>query len=240
MSDDFDINRFSAELADIYINRTIDTAKDFYKFSVDKITRKLQKSVETYLANCHERFGMTKTFFNSENKKPLYSFYVPLDLSHRGQILKETGISFIAKKHDVVIIAGTAGSGKSTFTRHLLLDAISQKTYLPVFYELKRITDEDTPLIVRLHNAATELGLEFSESHFEDAMEKGEMIIILDGFDEIPHYLRDYALAQIIDTYNNFQNSKFVVSTRPDEDLASINNSIQFKVKELRTCLQID
>ena len=96
-----------------------------------------------------------------------------------------SGLS-VALKSPRLMILGKPGSGKSTFLRHLAV-ACSQGKFLedhiPILIELRSLQDaKEFDLVNLIHH---EFGFDH-KSHTEHILDLGNVLILLDGLDEIP------------------------------------------------------
>ena len=85
-----------------------------------------------------------------------------------------------------IVLQGTVGQGKSIFMRYLTSQEAKQGERIPLFYELRRLDDNETltsALSKQINNWITE----FKESDFDRVAKTGKLALLLDGFDEVPH-----------------------------------------------------
>ena len=101
---------------------------------------------------------------------------------------------FLSSNKKVLLLLGEAGSGKSTFVRHLtrnLWEAHSSQDPLapiPLFISLPTLRDPYQNLIQEYLKDECEL----SDAQIRELQKNREFIFILDGYDEIPQRTRFY------------------------------------------------
>ncbi len=143
---------------------------------------------------------------------------------------------FLNSDKRTLLLLGEAGSGKSTFNRHLavsLWEACSQKTNtenvpIPVFIGLSSQSGSNQNLV----NAFFETQ-GFSKEQIKELQTKHRLVLILDGFDEIEHrqqvFYRDNQL-------NAWKEAKIIISSRPE--YLGPNYQYKFHPSSERSALQ--
>jgi predicted NACHT family NTPase len=112
----------------------------------------------------------------------------------------------VANENQYLMVLGGPGSGKSTYLRRVGLEALKGElgSYryrcIPVMLELKRFTSEKIDLIKVITSELTNFGFPDSSEFAIHALEKGKVLILLDGLDEVP---KQY-LNNVTDAINNF------------------------------------
>jgi serine/threonine protein kinase len=122
-----------------------------------------------------------------------------------------------------VVITGPPGSGKSVLLRQVALTLIDEALadnhppILPVLVDLKHYRD-DVPAIDFLkqhltvqedHPCATALG-----SHFEDLLQEGRLVLLLDGMDEMRTYEYSKRLERLKELTRQFPANRFIFTCR--------------------------
>ena len=104
---------------------------------------------------------------------------------------KQPGIK-VASNEQFLMVLGAPGSGKSTFLRKIGLEALKGKKKLfkhnciPVFIELKRLPKTKIDLTAIITEEFAICGFPYPEDFTQEALEKGKLLILLDGLDEVP------------------------------------------------------
>ena len=140
----------------------------------------------------------------------------------------------VAKENQYLMVLGGPGAGKSTFLRRVGLEAFKgkdgkyQHDCLPVLLELKRFQSDENNKI-NLIKAITEefhnFGFPLSEEFTIKALERGKLLVLLDGLDEVPKI----NLAKVIDGIESlvtrYENNRFIASCR----IAAYRSLTQFR-----------
>ena len=132
---------------------------------------------------------------------------------------KQPGIE-VANKKQYLMVLGGPGAGKSTFLRKMGLEALKVKkggfkhSCIPVFIELKRFTSSE----INIEKFIIE---EFRICNFPDpekftakALEKGKLLILLDGLDEVPSQNLNETINQIQNFVDKYDQNRFIASCR--------------------------
>jgi hypothetical protein len=132
---------------------------------------------------------------------------------------KQLGIE-VANKKQYLMVLGGPGAGKSTFLRKMGLEALKVKkggfehSCIPVFIELKGFTSSE----INIEKFIIE---EFRICNFPDpekftakALEKGKLLILLDGLDEVPSQNLNETISQIQNFVDTYHQNRFIASCR--------------------------
>ena len=132
---------------------------------------------------------------------------------------KQPGIE-VANKKQYLMVLGGPGAGKSTFLRKMGLEALKVKkggfkhSCIPVFIELKGFTSSE----INIEKFIIE---EFRICNFPDpekftakALEKGKLLISLDGLDEVPSQNLNETINQIQNFVDKYDQNRFIASCR--------------------------
>lgn len=187
---------------------------------------KIYTAVEVVDAGTVENFstveGLEKIYLE-EKKRTLFNTRV-----------ERIGGIDVVNKYQFLNILGQPGSGKTTFLRKIGLEALlplepkstnqSKRNgiysslytkYIPVFIELRRLGNEKKVNILdAIKNEFSICGFPESEYFVKKSLEEGEMIILLDGLDEIPNMKLNQVIDGIKDFTNQYSNNKYVTSCR--------------------------
>lgn len=122
--------------ADPIIKGIVNLGKDEWeKFKVD-----FEIAFIEYLKNSMDKYGKIKTILYRTEPKYIYDFFECPNLQkEKGNVIKGDSIDNVLDVSHFVIIQGSGGIGKSTFLKHLFMDEVSKKGWIPVFIELKDI-----------------------------------------------------------------------------------------------------
>lgn len=170
-----------------------------------------------------------KTIYKGDDSIDLHEFYVPTRIEG-----VDVFINFITDiSNQSIVLEGTVGQGKSIFMRYLTAQEAKQGQRIPLFYELRRLDDNDT-LTNALSKQINNWIAEFRESDFDRVAKTGSLVLFLDGFDEIPHNKIKKLLNEIEEWCERYPNMQIIVSSRPDADIQQSNYLRVFKLSEYR------
>src|SRR5215213_10026277 len=128
-----------------------------------------------------------------------------------------------------VVVTGSPGCGKTTLLKYLIGKILEEKKRFPVFLELKTLTHEDlrensNNLANLLFAAGVSKSIHLSseeESSLKEAFFKelraNNVVIFLDGFDEVRDEDSSIMLSNSIETFthSNYGKNALIISTRP-------------------------
>lgn len=132
---------------------------------------------------------------------------------------KRNGIN-IANEHERLIVLGDPGIGKSTFLRKVGLEALKgeQRSYrhklIPVFLELKRLTSPDLDLEAKIAAEFESCGFPSPEGFTTKALNKGQLLLLFDGLDEVPPNNLNIVIQKIQDLVDRYSDNRFIASCR--------------------------
>jgi len=135
---------------------------------------------------------------------------------------KQEGLA-VARDHQYLMILGEPGAGKSTFLKKMGLDALtgqekSKENYknkvIPVFIELKRFKNGEINLKSLIIKEFEICGFPSVNEFVETALDKGSLLILLDGLDEVPSNRVNEVVTHIRDFVDQYHQNHFVISCR--------------------------
>lgn len=148
---------------------------------------------------------------------------------------KRDGIE-VANRTRFLNILGAPGSGKSTFLRRLGQEAMLARSdkqageglstnyvhaKLPVLIELRRFRQDEVNILSAITQEFVTCGFPEAPVFVKAALERGKLLVLLDGLDEVPNYKLDEvirAVKDFIDRYGSDNadgdGNRFVMSCR--------------------------
>lgn len=130
----------------------------------------------------------------------------------------------VANEKQYMIVLGHPGSGKTTFLRKVGIEALKyghQSEYkhrcIPVFLELrnpKLIASEEINLIEAIAQEFGNCGLPRYQECTEEFLEKGNLLIILDGLDEVKSDYLPPMTREIRNLLDKYPKNRFLASCR--------------------------
>ena len=137
----------------------------------------------------------------------------------RGQDGKQPGL-LVANQTQYLMVLGGPGVGKSTFLRKVGLEALKGKlgafehACIPVFLALQRFNSKEIKVEALIAKEFEVCGFPEAEEFALAALEKGKLLILLDGLDEVPLEHLDHAITQIQDLVDRYSQNRFIASCR--------------------------
>ncbi|EGQ9110194.1 NACHT domain-containing protein [Vibrio sp. Vb2424] len=186
-----------------------------------------ERYVEKYVSK-HLRM---RTLHSPESDVYLDEVYTPLTLrvtSNNDELRVDDGFTLEFSK--VINIIGIAGQGKSTILRKLFLEEIKKQKKFPFFIELRRV--DKSGILSYLKSNLEDIGLNVEEDALKILLQSNNIILLLDGFDEISNENRRSILNEIISIKNRF-NCSVIVTSRPDTEICHETNITNLKVRHL-------
>jgi hypothetical protein len=186
------------------IGRAVDALASRHGEQNDFVFRKLQQSL---LQSAEFQLDLTAFRGDQPTTARLEDFFILPQISQRAKdsenvifSSQEEILSIFNSSTERVLLIGTPGAGKSTFTAWLQRTVLQQ--YIPRLAIVVRLRDIKEALVP----TASELIKKYANAHLRDQLtpdklgewiEKGLISFILDGFDEIPPMRRDEVSAWI-------------------------------------------
>jgi len=125
----------------------------------------------------------------------------------------------VANEHQYLMLLGGPGAGKSTFLRRLGLEALKGKNgkfqhqCLPVILELKQFTS-GVDLLQAIAQEFQHFGFPTSKEFTIKALEQGNLLVLLDGLDEVPKEQFNAVIDAVQTFAVHYDKNRFVASCR--------------------------
>ena len=132
---------------------------------------------------------------------------------------RQDGIT-VASQKQFLMVLGAPGSGKSTFLRKIGLESFKGKKgnfkhqAIPVLLELKKFTENKIDLKALIEAEFTTCGFPKPKQFTESALEKGKLLILLDGLDEVPSANVNSVIDAIQDFVDRYDKNRYIASCR--------------------------
>lgn len=126
----------------------------------------------------------------------------------------------VANEQQYLLVLGQPGSGKSTFLRKVGLEAMKLQTgefqhrCLPVMLELKRFREDNIDIKAAIVREFSECNFPEVEDFCDLALEQGKLLVLLDGFDEVPTDNQKKIFKEIENFVKQYQVNRFIISCR--------------------------
>lgn len=169
-------------IGDIIAANAEDLFEASRKFVVDKshqIKARLSSTFSKYIENIERKYSSTKTIIYRDTPQSIKKFYEPIDLYNDEIDLKIPKIEDLLRLNRPIIITGTGGSGKSTFLKYLLLNALETNKLIPLFVELRIVEQEQKSLITYISDSLQLNKVDLGPEYLKQAFERGNFLFYL-------------------------------------------------------------
>ena len=208
------------------ITEIYQSTKTSIKESLKKLgLTQISKKIATQLL----QLDRVKTIWSPEAELSLQKFYFPSRLMIDGIPTKISSLFELPSGN--LVIEGIVGQGKSIFMRYLAMSALNDKEIgaVPILIELRKISKQRT-LARTIYTLLDTLDLPSDKEAFDYLASTGKIILLLDGFDEIPGDCINDIIVELDTIQAKHPDLKIVISSRPK---SSIQNTTGFKVLPL-------
>jgi len=195
----------------------------------------VEKSFRNYLNDAYGHFCVMNTLVFPNQQILIKDIYQPLTLrTGYGYEIKEIGVFEMKhlEKYERILIADTAGMGKSTLVKWIGASIIEQNTSIPVLIELKKLSNKHKIV----HEICAQLGDIFSDFDKDiilHLIKQGEFTFLLDGFDEVKYEQRIDVIEDIKNFVQKSSKNLFIITSRRDSALAAFGDFQRFSITPL-------
>ena len=215
------------------LDKILSLAREAYDEFDQRVQVKLRTAYTNYLRNTTARYSKAKSFFIRNQPANLYDYYVPIGLQCDSTTIREPSPCSCFSVATRIVISGSGGCGKSVLMRHLFLSSIRDRTFVPVFVELRDLNTDGRDLKELIGNTLTQHGFDPSVSYLDKALEAGHVALFLDGYDEVYPAHRAQLIGDISELSAKYPKCPVVLSTRPDDVVRSLEEFVIFAVNPL-------
>lgn len=187
-----------------------------------------------YLKSSYDKCRIVKTIISPDEPIPTEKLYVNVQLEANHEIIDDDVLIDRIEEYKLVVIEGSAGSGKSWFMKRLILRRlVNPLGKIPLLIELRHLNNDKTPdLLTFIHKSGTAKNT-VKREEFDLAMSAGSLLLVLDGLDEVERDHRDTIERQILDIGRLYPEASVIVSSRSDERFGSWGAFYVFQMQGL-------
>lgn len=186
------------------------------------------RKIENALQGLSEKItdvAKVKTIYKNDSSIDLHEFYIPTRVKNVNiQINK-----IIDVNEENIVLEGTVGQGKSIFMRYPTYQEAKLGKRIPIFLELRKLENNQS-----LEDAVSSTIAEwipiFTKKNFHVLAERGDLVLFLDGFDEVSRDKIKGFLNEIEKWHRYYPKMQMIISSRPGDDIQNIS---AFKVYQL-------
>lgn len=176
-------------------------------------------SLRHYRKALEQNHQELKISFRPGRPLNMQDVYVPLRIAGRDS-RKAVDAYQEMQKHKWLMVVGAPGSGKSMLLRHLALmyarkglnDFPHQP--VPVLLELNRLKDSSASLFDQLTKILELNDFPKADGFVKAALKRGQLLLLLDGLDEVSTQAREHVVAQIKDMLTEHHEIHTVITCR--------------------------
>ncbi|PTM01498.1 MAG: hypothetical protein DA394_04120, partial [Candidatus Arcticimaribacter sp.] len=159
------------------------------KWNKDKllIDHYFESKFQDYLNESFEKNAVLNTIAYKKRKVLLNDVYLPLNLiceQSKEEIKIENFDNKLFEETNKILITDTAGMGKSTLAKKMLISCIEQNKGVPLLIELRRLS-KGKGIIDEIIEQFNPINEKIDKQFILDLIKRGDFIFFLDGFDEI-------------------------------------------------------
>jgi hypothetical protein len=197
------------------------------------VAARMSRTYRPYLKSLLSRYARGKSFFVRSEMVPLYDYFVPLDLGNEVRLLQRPDAATLGSAAPFATIIGSGGSGKSMMMRHLVVSCIRSGEKTPIPLELRQLSRDGTDLQTALVRSAQSFGLDMDNGFLRAAIESGNLMVLLDGFDEVDQERRQELVREVRDLSQMSPDNWIILSSRPDRTLEGWEDFTELRLQPL-------
>lgn len=181
--------------------------------------------------------GFVKTILYPDAIIELNKIYFPPAVSFHGGATIENVSGFGRWKH--VLIEGGPGQGKSLYLKHLCVTEGRGSALIPIFIEFRHF-DFENSLKIEILEAIRTFGIDIDDESFDYLAKSKKIVLLLDGFDEVPSNARLKAARDLENIAKNYFDLRIIVTSRPNSGMGASVYFQKFLITPLSPALQVD
>lgn len=195
-----------------------------------------------YLIRKYEDFSIVKTLAFRNSQRLLKDIYVAQTLvkmnswSSNEEFFIDRFPAELIRQYKKVLIADTAGMGKSTIMKRMFIDLIEaglEGIGIPIYIELNRL-NKDRTILSEIQEDLNSLSKEFDNDLLLSLIQKGGFVFFMDGYDEIPKKDKTKVTNDLKNLITKAgSNNYFILTSREEDRLASFADFQGFNIKHL-------
>lgn len=207
---------------------------DIYNKGKDRFEVHLQKwknaATRKSLAQKISVAQKVKPFWQRDKEILLSSFYYPNRVLFSPGVVKNITSLKDFPTIGNFVIQGTVGQGKSIFLRYLCVQELKEtgSGRIPIFIELRTVTSAG--LRVRIYDALDKLGFVVNDKLFDFYADSGNLVLMLDGFDELGESLVKDVICELEGLSEKYSTLQIIITSRLK---SAIQESRLFRVIQL-------
>lgn len=196
--------------------------------------RLLEYQVEEYYRNYY-----TKTILHRVEPVKLLDFYQPMFIKpmgrkHSAKRISTCSAKDLFEKSKFITLLGTAGSGKSTVVKYLLINALESKYKIPIKIDLRYLNNYPGDLIKYVYDEVfRQEQLAFDICIINRLLHSGDFLFCLDGYDELSSAVKEKITKNILDFTKLYNQNCYIITSRPYTNIELLTKFHNYEVCEL-------
>jgi len=209
---------FRNSLSDL-INLTLKTTSNwlYSRLAGQQFLRKT--ALRHYRKALVRKYESVRIPFRDRAPLKMAEVFVPLQVTGRSDALQMTAMQAISRFKRLMVV-GEPGSGKTMLMKHVAfhyaehgLDGYGIQA-VPVLLELNRAADPNISLLQHLAHILEQNDFPRAEHYVEQALNKGELLLLFDGLDEVSYSERGRVINAIKDLLADHPECPVVITCR--------------------------
>jgi hypothetical protein len=192
------------------------------------VLRRFETMSVQYLAQIAGKCSTMNTIAFQNAPKKLEELYVPLVLMADGRNIeiKVDDAADIFKESHHVLVNDTAGMGKSTLAKRVVLNVIAEGSFIPVFLELRQI--EGKPIVQQIKDY-----FGFPVQVSDEVVRDLPLLYVFDGLDEVPGNKKKEVVKHLKIFVEFASSSKILITSRQETYLSEFYSFSKYSIKRL-------
>ena len=190
---------------------------------------------EDYLKRSYDKHSFITTVVFQNQQKALSDLYIPLTVVNEEDSVAHVVDTFhesLVPKYKKVLIADSAGMGKSTLLKLLFLKCMEANAGIPILIELRQLRPSFT-ILDSIQAQIDSIDGQVDQGFVLRLIQNGKFVFFLDGFDEIPSTYEADVVRDINSFIDKAHENLFVLASRPEKALVAFNNFKKFGIQPL-------
>lgn len=187
--------------------------------SLDFLSKKyaiFASEFDQYLLSTHQKCNLIRTVITKDKPYEIKRIYVDGYFKCANEILQDNELSQLIRDNTRVVVTGFGGIGKTVFAKRFWISVFEEpQGRIPIFFELRRLnalTSPDLESIVR--NSLFPSAVSRRDEIFQELLENGRFIFVLDALDEVTDEKKSVIEEQILSLSFKYPKCGFLVTSR--------------------------
>lgn len=194
----------------------------------------VESCIEKYLKRVYEKSVRMNTIVFRGIEKYLWDLYIPLTLIPDDQtkeryVINDECLNSIRDQNKMLIV-DTAGMGKSTIVKFLIMQILVENEKIPILVELRRVKENIMDYLLKEFES---FEYKLDKEELIEMLSNGNFIIFFDGYDEVGNERKGDVLEQIQEFILKANGNQFIITSREETDLSALADFTRFSIKPL-------